>query len=178
MQLAAVLKDTKSKKEVEAHADELDAIAKEWPIVNIVKLQTLSDLPKAGSRTQAAKELASKQSDFEKIKGAMAGTSPKTFQAPAIKGDWREMADSWSFSAKVTCLTAISACQLQINDSYLRLLDSEGSLLVKTFVPETLDKGKLEASWSRNQGRLEVSGPKKVKSQEGLKKSIHVDSLD
>ena len=73
-----------------------------------IKAICSGDLPKAGSRTQAAKELASKQasmlysslfvfavyakmeascpsqSDFEKIKGAMAGTSPKTFQA----GPW------------------------------------------------------------------------------------------
>ncbi|CAE7663843.1 unnamed protein product [Symbiodinium sp. CCMP2456] len=133
MQLAAVLKDQKNRKEVEVHAEQLDAIAKDWPIVNIVKLQTASEMPSIGSRTKATakaqqSQRSQRQSDFEQIK-AMARprvpvTAAQAAQVGVSRGEWREEADAWRFSAKVSELASLSGSQLEVNPSYIRLMDS------------------------------------------------------
>jgi len=189
MQLAAVLRDQKNRKEVEVHAEQLDAIAKDWPIVNIVKLQTASEMPSIGSRTRAtAKAQQSQRSQrqaFEEIK-AMARprqetpTRPTPSQVDASRGEWCEEADAWRFSAQVSELTSLSGSQLEVNPSYIRLMDSSQRLLVETSLPETLDGEKMQASWSRRQQCLKVVGPKKP-SQEGptkLLESMLLDALD
>ncbi|CAE7707066.1 unnamed protein product [Symbiodinium necroappetens] len=135
MQLAAVLKDQKNRKEVEVHAEQLDAIAKDWPIVNIVKLQTASEMPSIGSRTKATakaqqSQRSQRQSDFEQIK-AMARprvpvtpAPPQATQVDVSRGEWREEADAWRFSAQVSELASLSGSQLQVDPSYIRLMDS------------------------------------------------------
>lgn len=185
MQLAAVLKDQKNRKEVEVHAEQLDAIAKDWPIVNIVKLQTASEMPSIGSRTKATakaqqSQRSQRQSDFEQIK-AMARprvpvtpAPPQAAQVDVSRGEWREEADAWRFSVQVSELASLSGSQLQVDPSYIRLMDSNQRLLVQTSLPGTLDGEKMQAFWSRKQQCLKVVGPKKPSQGE----SMLLDELD
>eukprot|EP00439_Symbiodinium_sp_Y106_P022514 s3548_g2.t2 len=66
---------------------------------------------------------------FEEIK-AMARprqetpTRPTPSQVDASRGEWCEEADAWRFSAQVSELTSLSGSQLEVNPSYIRLMDS------------------------------------------------------
>jgi len=161
-QLAAVLRDPKNQHEVSAHAGQIEIIAQDWPIINIVKLQA-SDTPK--TRSQAPKPQAdvrpALKSDaaFNRIKEAMVKTE-KTPEAAPCRGKWTEAAEEWLFSFEDMDKSLRSDVKLEINALYIRLTDSDGKLLVKTLTPRNLDRNKVEAAWSRKQQRLIVRGPK------------------
>lgn len=200
MQLTAVLRDPKNRREAEAHAADIDAIAKDWPIMHMLKFPP----GESKSKTSTAKQQAASKSqpkavsqDFQKIKSAMASTA----STPPVKealiteipsplsgsckrkevgfqttpGSWRQENGRWCLSIQAN-REDLSTAKLDISHNDLRLTGPHGRLLAKVETPQDLELSQVEASWSKKKNCLEVAGPSVKKVQAQL--SPFVDQLD
>ncbi|CAJ1364058.1 unnamed protein product [Effrenium voratum] len=157
MQLAALLRDPKNKREAEAHSVDIERIAKDWPILNVLKLSD-SGQPKTRHSKEETKTKP-EQSDFQRIKAAMAVKETPTPAQNAKRGAWKDDGASWRFVAQVPELTTLSKSKLDISKSDMRLTGPDGCVL-RVETPSSLDIDQVEATWFRKSQQLEVSGPK------------------
>lgn len=204
MQLTAVLRDPKNRREAEAHAADIDAIAKDWPIMHMLKFPP----GESKSKTSTAKQQAASKSqpkavsqDFQKIKSAMASTaSTPPVKAPVKEaliteipsplsgsckrkevgfqttpGSWRQEKGRWCLSIQAN-REDLSTAKLDISHNDLRRTGPHGRLLAKVETPQDLELSQVEASWSKKNNCLEVAGPSVKKVQAQL--SPFVDQLD
>lgn len=203
MQLTAVLRDPKNRREAEAHAADIDAIAKDWPIMHMLKFPP----GESKSKTSTAKQQAASKSqpkamsqDFQKIKSAMASTPPappapvkealiteipsplsgsckrKEVGFQTTPGSWRQEKGRWCLSIQAN-REDLSTAKLDVSHSDLRLTGPDGRLLAKVETPQDLELSQVEASWSKKNHCLEVAGPSVKKVQEP-QRSPFVDQLD
>ncbi|CAK9116624.1 unnamed protein product [Durusdinium trenchii] len=125
MQLTAVLRDPKNQQEAAARAADLEVIAKDWPIMNMLKLQT----PGGKSASKQAKTQQGRV-DFQQIKEAMVtpkvSLSTKTAEASArtskpVRGTWQQVRGRWHLSVQVPQLQDVSTATLEVSEADVRL---------------------------------------------------------
>ncbi|CAK9049103.1 Uncharacterized protein SCF082_LOCUS27254 [Durusdinium trenchii] len=130
MQLTAVLRDPKNQQEAAARAADLEVIAKDWPIMNMLKLQT----PGGKSASKQAKTQQGRV-DFQQIKEAMVtpkvSLSTKTAEASArtskpVRGTWQQVRGRWHLSVQVPQLQDVSTATLEVSEADVRLSDRSG----------------------------------------------------
>eukprot|EP00435_Cladocopium_sp_Y103_P005874 s1407_g1.t3 len=152
MQLTAVLRDPKNRREAEAHAADIDAIAKDWPILHMLKFPP----GESKSKTSTAKQQAASKSqakavsqDFQKIKSAMASNPPdppapvkealiteipsplsgsckrKEVGFQSVPGSWRQENGRWCISIQAN-RDDLSTAKLDISHRDLRLTGPDG----------------------------------------------------
>ena len=191
MQLTAVLRDPKNRREAEAHAADIEQIAKDWPIMNMLKLpagESKSKIPSSPSPVKGGKSEAKAETrDFQEIKRAIAtcpqdtkdSTAPKKEEDAVVAGTWRQEGGRWCLSIQAGAKEDLSTAELDISSRDLSLR-AKGRLLTKLSTPENLDPSKVEASWSKKTRSLEVvAASKKVQEVPIRKKPTrHIDELD
>eukprot|EP00434_Breviolum_minutum_P008033 symbB.v1.2.007085.t2/scaffold433.1/size205709/7 len=133
MQLTAVLRDPKNRREAEAHAADIEQIAKDWPIMNMLKLpagENKSKIPSSPSPVKGGKsEAKAKTQDFQEIKRAMAtcpqdtkdSTAPKKDEDAVVAGTWRQEGGRWCLSIQAGAEEDLSTAELDISSRDLSL---------------------------------------------------------